>query len=81
MIRSKIVRRTIDNIWKFNNKNNVLLQTACAKLSSVNLDISIGVRIIFDSGSQKTHVSNKVRNFLKLPTIRKEQVFIHVWKL
>ena len=49
----------------FNNKN-ILLQTAYAKLSSFSSNKTNDVRIILDTGSQKTYVTNDVQKYLSL---------------
>ena len=59
----------------FNDKN-ILLQTAYAKLSSFNSNKTNDVRIIFDTGSQKTYVTNDVKKYLNLPTLRTGQIFV-----
>ena len=61
----------------FNNKN-ILLQTAYAKLSSFNSNKINDVRIIFDTGSQKTYVTNDVKKYLHLPTLRTERIFVNM---
>jgi hypothetical protein len=38
--------------------------------------ILVRTRILFDSGSQRTYISEKVRNRLKLKAIRSERVII-----
>ena len=56
----------------FNNKNT-LLQTAYAKLSSFNSNKTNVVRILFDTGSQKTYVISDVKKYLHLATLRTER--------
>ena len=65
-------------LTNFNNKN-ILLQTAVAKLSAFNSNKTTDVRMIFDTGSQKTYVTNEVRNFLQLPTLRTENIFVNTF--
>ena len=62
----------------FNNKN-ILLQTAYAKLSSFNSNKTNDVRIIFDTGTQKTYVTNDVKKYLNLPTLRTERIFVNTF--
>ena len=52
-----------------NFNKNILLQTAYAKLSSFNSNKTNDVRIIFDTGTQKTYVTNDVKKYLNLPTL------------
>ena len=59
-------------------KNNcVLLQTAKAKVSTPNnVSNSCTVRLLFDSCSQKSYISTRLRNQLCLPTINTDNVLI-----
>ena len=53
------------------NKNSILLQTANAPVSAVEINSSGLVRILFDTSSQRSYVANDTRTGLNLPTIRK----------
>ena len=60
-----------------NSAKSILLQTAQAIIySPVNPQRRIVVRLIFDSGSQRSYVSERVRRYLDLPVIAKEQITI-----
>ena len=61
------LQNTNTALANFNNKT-ILLQAAYAKLSSFNSNKTNDVRIIFDTGSQKTYVRNDVKKYLNLPT-------------
>ena len=61
----------------FNNKN-ILLQTAYAKLPSFNSNKINDIRITFDTGSQKTYVTNDVKKYLHLPTLQTERIFVNM---
>ena len=61
------LQNTNTALANFNNKT-ILLQAASAKLSSFNSNKTNDVRIIFDTGSQKTYVRNDVKKYLNLPT-------------
>ena len=63
----------------FNDKN-ILLQTAYAKLSSFNSNKKNDVRIIFDTGSQKTYVTNDVKKYLNLPALRTGRIFVNTFR-
>ena len=59
------------------SNHSVLLQTARATVHNVNdASISCNVRLILDTRSQKTYISSKLRDELKLPTIRTDKVLI-----
>ena len=59
------------------SNHSVLLQTARATVHNVNdASISCNVRLILDTGSQKTYITSKLRDELKLPTIRTDKVLI-----
>ena len=58
-------------------KRAILLQTARATISSTrNESLSANVRILFDSGSSKTFVSERAANHLKLRVVGKEKQLI-----
>ena len=57
-------------------KTDVLLQTADCIISNPSKTKSLKIKVLFDPGSQKTHVSNTVRDFLQLDTISKQNVQI-----
>ena len=60
-----------------NLTTSILLQTAQAIIyNPVNPLRRIVARIIFDSGSQRSYVSERVRRYLDLPVTAKEQVTI-----
>ena len=56
--------------------DSILLQTAKANISAIGANDLITTRILFDSGSQRTYVTQNVRNTLKLKTIRTERMLI-----
>ena len=59
-------------------KNAVLLQTAKAYISRAeNPGQSTVVRFIFDSGSQWSHISKRLKDFLALPSISQETLMIN----
>ena len=44
-------------------KTDVLLQTADCIISNPSKTKSLKIKVLFDPGSQKTHVSNTVRDY------------------
>ena len=58
------------------DKNGILLQTARASILPVDDSAQVQTRILFDSGSQRSYISDKVRHTLKLKAIRVEKVVI-----
>ena len=60
-------------------KNSVLLQTACAQVSSTNESTVKIARLLFDSGSQLSYISPKTQKELKLPSLEKQKVSIKVF--
>ena len=58
------------------NKNSILLQTALATITSPSEELQVETRLLFDSGSQRTYISEHLRKELKLPTIRQEKILI-----
>ena len=58
--------------------NNVLLQTAFCKVSS-DSKLFFDARILFDSGSQRSYITENLKNELKLETVRTERVILRVF--
>ena len=59
-----------------NAKNSVLLQTATAIVSNPTSMKLVQARLIFDSGSQRTYISSRLRKALDLPSLRAENLLI-----
>ena len=58
-------------------KPTVLLQTAIATIKNPgNPEITGNARIIFDSGSQRSFVTNRLKDSLKLPIVGRESMII-----
>ena len=55
-------------------KTDVLLQTADCIISNSSETKSLKVKVLLDLGSQKTYLSNTVRDLLQLDTICKQNV-------
>ena len=55
-----------------NNQANVLLQTAFVKVGDLHLQKQSKVNVLFDTGSQRTYISNDLKNYLNLPVLRKK---------
>jgi hypothetical protein len=58
------------------DKSGILLQTARADILPTDDSVQVQTRILFDSGSQRSYISDKVRSTLKLKAIRVEKVVI-----
>ena len=58
------------------DKSGILLQTARADILPTDDSVQVQTRILFDSGSQRSYISDKVRSALKLKAIRVEKVVI-----
>jgi len=58
-------------------KTSVLLQTARIKICSPdNVERHLTARVILDTGSQRTYVTSRVKNYLQLPLKGTEQIII-----
>ena len=58
-------------------KSEILLQTACAEVSGPHTDgTPVTTRIILDLGSQKSYITNKLRNRLNLQKIESENLLV-----
>ena len=55
---------------------HILSQTATAKMSNIQGNTGTMTRLMFNSGSQKSYISNEVRSMLKLRTLRKERIIL-----
>ena len=63
-----------------NNKNSVLLQTASVSVSGFDNKRKVNnVQLLFDSGSQRSYISEDLRKKLNLPTLRKENIAINTF--
>ena len=59
------------------DKNNVLLQTVTAQISgNFQIPKTETVNIIFDSGSQRSYITDDLRKRPKVPVIKKEKIVI-----
>ena len=63
-----------------NNKNTILLQTASTVVSNLNSSELKNTFLLLDSGSQRSYTSEKLRNELNLPTLRRERLFIKTFR-
>ena len=64
---------SVTNLY-VNSKTQILLQTARARVARAeNQNYEINARVLFDSGSQRSHVKSNLKELLALPTLRKEQ--------
>ena len=61
------------------NKNNILLQTESVPVCGLDNNKLDNVPLIFDCGSQRIYVSDKLRKQLKLPTLRSEKISINTF--
>ena len=65
-----------DIVTQVNVTVHILLQTAKAELKNTFSSEKVWSRLMFDSGSQRSYVSSKVREKLKLKTLRTEKIII-----
>ena len=63
-----------------NNKNTILLQTALAVVSNLNSSERKNTLLLLDSGNQRSYMSEKLRNELDLPTLRRERLFVKTFR-
>ena len=62
-----------------NNQTNVLLQTALVTVTGLHKQDQVKINTLFDTGSQRTYVTEELNNYLKLPVPRKEKITIKVF--
>ena len=74
---SKVNEQTNGTNLFVSSKIPVLLQTAQANITQSDATVnSVKVRVILDSGSQRSYITNRVRNQLDLPTERTDRMVI-----
>ena len=56
-----------------------LLQTARAQICNIETEETLTTRILFDTGSQRTYITENLRKLLKLKTLRTENVIINTF--
>ena len=61
------------------NRNNILLQTASTSACGVDNNKLNDVPLLFDCGSQRSYVSDKLRKQLKLSTLGLERISINTF--
>ena len=61
-------------------KTDVLLQTADCIILNPSKTKSLKAKVLSDPGSQKTHLSNTVQDFLQLDAISKQNVQIKAFR-
>ena len=59
-----------------NNQTNVPLQTVLVTVTDLHKQKQTKINALFDIGSQRTFVNEELRNYLKLPVLRKEKIII-----
>ena len=62
-----------------NNVNNILLQTACADIVSIENGCSKKVHILFDSGAQRSYITKELQKRLNLKPVRIERIILNVF--
>ena len=59
------------------SKRSMLLQTAQGEVFNIdNKDHKIIVRVVFDSGSQRSYVTKRVKDYLNLQVAAREQIYL-----
>ena len=61
------------------NKGTVLLQTARTTATNSDGSRSLRVRILFDSGSQRSYISNRLKTTLKLKPVKSETLNLNTF--
>ena len=69
---------SLSHVTHIGVSNGILLQTAMSKVSSATGSF-YDARILFDSGSQRSYVSEELRKRLKLKSVRKERIVLKVF--
>ena len=61
------------------NKFDTLLMTARSKVSDINSCNTSHARILFDTGIQRSYITEELREKLSLPTIREERIILNTF--
>ena len=67
------------NATVVSTNKNILLQTALAVARKDDKTRGLNVRVLFDNCAQKSFIRSDIRNKLKLPTIRTEELTVNVF--
>ena len=62
-----------------NNQTSALLQMALVTVTDLHKQKQTKINALFDTGGQRTYVSEELRNYLKLPVLRKEKIITKVF--
>ena len=62
-----------------NNVNNILLQTFCADIVSIENGCSKKIHTLFDSGTQQSYITKELRKSLNLKPLRVERIVLNVF--
>ena len=57
-------------------KNSLFSQTTTANVSNPRCGKTVRARLVFDSGSQRSYITNTLRRSLELPSLRYENLVI-----
>ena len=61
------------------DKKTILLQTARAVASNEGGSKKVGVRLLLDSGSQRSYLTESLKHKLSLPIIKKEKLYLNTF--
>lgn len=67
------------SVFHSHASGGILLQTAWVDVSNPEVQCGTKTRVLFDSGSQRSYISEEVRKKLRAPTIRKEIVTLNTF--
>ena len=76
---AKIESKRITTTSNMANKGTVLLQTARTTATNSDGSRSSRVRILFDSGSQRSYISNRLKTTLKLKPVKNETLNLNTF--
>ena len=73
---NKVIKESVISNFVSGSKTIGLLQTAFAQVFTINKEKTLNVRILFDSGSQLSFVSHRVRHLLNLPALERNNITV-----
>ena len=77
--QQKITKPSDSVVGHVGVQNNVLLQTAFSQILKSPSSILLNARILFDSGSQRSYITQSLRDKLKLQTVRTERLILRTF--
>ena len=77
--QQKIPEEVVKTTTTTNNKTQVVVQTAMVYVLSHDRSRKVKARVLFDSGSQRTYITDNLKKKVGLPPVKKEMVHLNTF--